>query len=147
MSDYIIYVWLALTVIFVGVELATAQLTTIWFAIGSAVALLLSAFGVDNVYVQIAVFVAVSAIALILTRPLVKRITKKKFQPTNADSNIGKIGIVETEINNLTGAGEVKVGGVLWTARSLGGEIIEKGANVKVCKIEGVKLIVERESN
>lgn len=142
-DNVMIYVWIALTVVFVIAEAATAQLTTVWFALGSVVALILAACGVESLTVQIIVFIAVSAITLIATRPLVKKMLKKKVVATNADRNIGETGITLSEINNLEATGEVKVKGVVWTARSENGDVIPKGVKVRVKKIEGVKLIVE----
>ncbi len=142
-DNVMIYVWIALTVVFVIAEAATAQLTTVWFALGSVVALILAACGVESLTVQIIVFIAVSAITLIATRPLVKKMLKKKVVATNADRNIGETGITLSEINNLEATGEVKVKGVVWTARSENGDVIPEGSKVRVKKIEGVKLIVE----
>jgi membrane protein implicated in regulation of membrane protease activity len=93
--------------------------------------------------VQIVVFIAVSAISLIATRPLVKKMLQKRVVATNADRNIGETGITISEINNLEAKGEVKVKGVVWTARSDNGEVIPEGSKVRVKTIEGVKLIVE----
>ena len=138
-----LYVWVGLTVFFVLVELLTAQLTTIWFAVGSVASLLLSAFVVDNVVIQIVVFVVVSALALVITRPVVKKFVNKKAEPTNADVNIGKIGIVTEDISNIDGRGEVKAGGIVWTARSTG-DPLYAGERVRIVRIEGVKLIVEK---
>lgn len=142
-DNVMIYVWIALTVVFVIAEAATAQLTTVWFALGSVVALILAACGVESLTVQIIVFIAVSAITLIATRPLVKKMLKKRVVATNADRNIGETGITLSEINNLEATGEVKVKGVVWTARSENGDVIPEGVKVRVKKIEGVKLIVE----
>ncbi len=141
--NVLIYVWIALTIVFVIAEAATAQLTTVWFALGSVVALILAACGVKSLAVQIVVFIAVSAISLIATRPLVKKMLQKRVVATNADRNIGETGITISEINNLEAKGEVKVKGVVWTARSDNGEVIPEGSKVRVKNIEGVKLIVE----
>ncbi len=142
-DNVMIYVWIALTIVFVIAEAATAQLTTVWFALGSVVALILAACGVKSLAVQIVVFIAVSAISLIATRPLVKKMLQKRVVATNADRNIGETGITISEINNLEAKGEVKVKGVVWTARSDNGEVIPEGSKVRVKNIEGVKLIVE----
>ena len=142
-DNVMIYVWIALTIVFVIAEAATAQLTTVWFALGSVVALILAACGVQSLAVQIIVFIAVSAITLIATRPLVKKMLKKRVVATNADRNIGETGITISEINNLEAKGEVKVKGVVWTARSENGDVIPEGSKVRVKTIEGVKLIVE----
>ncbi len=137
-----VWIWVALLAVFVVIEAATAQLLTIWFAIGSFAALV-SSFFTDSIVAQIIVFIIVSAIALAVTRPVVKKITKAKKQPTNADMYIGKQAVVTEDINNLESTGLVKVGGSVWTARSEAeGCTIPAGEHVTVVKIEGVKLIV-----
>lgn len=135
--------WLILLVAFAAVEVATAQLTTIWFAVGALTALLLSAFGVESVPIQIIVFVLVSLLSLIATRPLVKKLSSKKKQPTNADRVIGEQAVVTGEIDNMNSTGEVKINGALWSARSRSGEKISEGEIVTVEAIDGVKLIVK----
>ena len=138
-----ILVWLGLLVLFLAVEFATAQLTTVWFAAGALVSLLLAAFGVDNLAIQIIVFTLVSLVSLILTRPLVKKWTRTKTQPTNADMVIGEEAVVTETISNTEGKGLAKVNGAVWSARSADDRIIPAGATVTVRAIEGVKLIVE----
>lgn len=143
-ESYMVYVWLALTVVLALIEAATAQLTTIWFAAGAFVTMLLALFGVKSIPVQIVVFACVSLIALIATRPLVKKVLNKKKQPTNADMNIGETGIVTEKIDNVNASGAVKLKGVSWTARSEDGAVIAENELVKVIRIEGVKLIVKK---
>ena len=138
-----IFVWLGLLVLFLAVEFATAQLTTVWFAAGALVSLLLASFGVDNLAIQIIVFTLVSLVSLILTRPLVKKWTRAKKQPTNADMVIGEEAVVTETISNTDGKGLAKVNGAIWSARSVDDSIIPAGKTVTVRKIEGVKLIVE----
>ena len=138
-----IFIWLGLLVLFLAVEFATAQLTTVWFALGAMVALLLAAFGVDNLAIQIIVFTLVSLVSLILTRPLVKKWTRKKVQPTNADMVIGEEAVVTETISNTDGKGLTKVNGAVWSARSADDSVIPAGNTVTVRAIEGVKLIVE----
>lgn len=138
-----IFVWLGLLVLFLAVEFATAQLTTVWFAAGALVSLLLASFGVDNLAIQIIVFTLVSLVSLILTRPLVKKWTRAKKQPTNADMVIGEEAVVTETISNTDGKGLAKVNGAIWSARSADDSIIPAGKTVTVRKIEGVKLIVE----
>ena len=137
-----VWIWVALLALFIIVEASTAQLLTIWFAVGSLAALI-TTFITDNIVVQVIVFVVVSAIALAITRPLVKKMTQTKKQPTNADMYIGKEAIVTEDINNLEAKGLVKVGGSVWTARTeVDNYTIPAGAHVTIVKIEGVKLIV-----
>lgn len=143
MGEYMVWVWLALLVLFIITEIATVQLTTIWFAGGALASMLLAAFGVKNITVQVIVFLAVSIILLIATRPIVKKHINKKSLPTNADRSIGQAAVVTEEINNLLGKGAAKINGIEWTARSENGDIIPEGTTVTVTKIDGVKLIVK----
>ena len=138
-----VFVWIAVTVAFIIVEAMTTQLLTIWFAAGSAAAIVASLLNASTL-VQCIVFVAVSLIALIATRPLVKKLTKQKFSPTNADRFIGESAVVTEKIDNIAQTGLVKLQGTVWTARSADGEAISEGVTVTVQKIEGVKLIVEK---
>ena len=138
-----LYIWLGLLVLFLLIEFASPQLTTVWFALGALVSLLLAAFGVDNLAVQIIVFALVSLVALILTRPLVKKWVNKKAQPTNADMVLGAEALVTEAIDNAQAKGLVKVTGAIWSARSANDRLIPVGTTVRVQAIEGVKLIVE----
>ncbi|MDD6620444.1 MAG: NfeD family protein [Eubacteriales bacterium] len=143
LSENTVYIIWAVAIIVFGIaEAATAQLVSIWFVIG-AVAGLISAFCGANFYVQLIVFIAVSVLALVITRPLVKKYIKPKKEHTNADRVLTQDGIVVEEINNTLGKGQVKVDGKLWTARSENGDIIPEGSIVKTEKISGVKLIVK----
>lgn len=146
MQDYMLWFWIALFVLFLIAEALTAQLTTIWFACGALVALLLDIAGVDSIAVQIVAFALVSVIVLVATRPLVKKVINKRQEATNADRNIGADAVVTQQINNLEGTGSVKIGPNIWTARSLDDTVIEEGSIVVVEKIEGVKAVVSKKS-
>lgn len=139
-----VYIWLGVLALTVIVEIATTQLVSIWFTAGALAAFLVALAGVKQLWIQIVVFVAVSAIALAVTRPLVKKIVNRKAEPTNADMVIGKTGVVLEEINNLAETGLVKVGGSTWTARSTTDCVINKDETVTIKEIKGVKLFVEQ---
>lgn len=134
--------WIVLFVIFVIIESVTTQLVTIWFAVGSAVALVSNLLNAPD-WLQWVLFIVVSVIVIFTTRPFVKKITKQKSQPTNADRCIGQTAIVTEEINNIEGKGSVRINGTVWTARSEDGSVIKKDEFVTVIEIEGVKLIVK----
>ena len=135
--------WLILAIVLGVIEAATVQLVAIWVALG-ALAAIIPAMLNASLWVQFVVFVLVSAVALIATRPLVKNVLKLKRTRTNADSVIGKIGVVIVQIDNFSSQGRVSVGGLDWSARSEDGEIIEVDEKVLIKSIDGVKLIVER---
>lgn len=134
--------WVAMLVILIVVEAVTAQMVTIWFAAGAAAAIVAEILGAQ-IWLQWVVFVAVSAVALVVTRPLVRKLTQTKVQPTNADRCIGQTAIVVEDINNIEAKGQVNVNGVVWTARSSDGSTFKKDDKVTVEKIDGVKLIVK----
>ena len=139
--DYMPYVWIAVMIIMAVFEGVTTQLVSVWFVCGALAAAIVSFF-VPSFAVQFAVFVGVSLILLLVTKPLVRKAREVKPEPTNADRNIGKIAIVTQEINNTAGTGQVKLGGNTWTARTLDEEIIPEGSEVTVKEISGVKLMV-----
>ena len=137
--------WIVLLVVLIIIEAVTAQLVTIWFAAGAAAALVAELCGLEQ-WLQWVIFIAVSAVALVATRPLVKKITNKTVQPTNADRCIGQTAVVTEDIVNIDARGQVNVNGITWTARSSDGSVIKKDEYVIVEKIEGVKLIVRAEN-
>lgn len=139
--DKMTIIWLAVAVVMALLEAGTVQLVSVWFALGAVAACITSIF-TDNLIIQIVVFVAVTVVALAVTRPLVKKIRRRGSEPTNADRYIGKTGIVVTEIDNDKAHGMVKVDNEKWTARSADGSIIPEGEAVTVTAIQGVKLIV-----
>lgn len=134
-------VWLMLFVVLLVVEIVTVNMVSVWFAAGALITALLSLL-IESTAVQIAIFVISSALCLILTQPIVKKITKGKITRTNLDRVIGKIGIVTETITKLE-PGEVKVDGKRWSA--LSDKKIEVGRNVEILSIDGVKLRVKKE--
>ena len=135
--------WLGLLILLLVIEVATLQLTTIWFAGGALAAFIAAELGANST-VQWAVFLVLSFALLVLTRPAAMRYLSKGHVKTNADSLIGKTAVVSKEINNLAQTGEVMIADVSWTARTReDGVTVPDGGKVKICAIEGVKLIVE----
>ena len=135
-----IWIWLGAVILFGILEAATAGLVSIWFVCG-AVAALLSALLGAALWLQTALFLAVSAITLAVTRPLVRKMSAKTV-PTNLDRAIGSAARVTEDIDNEAGTGAVYVDGKTWTARSGDGSVIPIGTRVRVERIEGVKLFV-----
>jgi len=146
MENGLLILWIAAMVIFVMIEALTVELITIWFALGSLGALIANLAGAGT-QLQFAVFIVVSVVVLLTVRPIVKRVLHKDIQPTNADRCIGQTALVTEEIDNIKATGLVKVGGIEWTARASGGEVIPLGENVLVERIEGVKVFVQLSIN
>ena len=137
------WLWLGGVVLFGEVEAATAGLVSIWFAAG-AVAGLIAAWLGAGVAAQVVLFAVVSAAALAVTRPLVRRYAAGKAVPTNLDRVLGDTGRVTETIDNARSAGAVYVDGKTWTARSDDGAVIPQGTTVKILRMEGVKLFVRK---
>lgn len=136
-------VWLALLIIFAIAEAATVGLTSVWFAIGSLGALICALLG-GNIWLQIGIFIVLSVVCLVALRPLAKKYLNNRVEPTNADRVIGQEAQVTQAIDNIQGSGAVTIGGITWTARSEHDTPIPAGTMVRVLRIEGVKVIVEK---
>lgn len=141
--EYIGYAWLGTVIACVVIEAMTMGLTTIWFAIGAIAAWLIYLTGL-GIEVQIIVFLLVSTLCLIFTRPIAMQKLKVGRVKTNADSLIGQSYKVESTIDNINNTGTVNVKGQIWTARSVDDQVIEKNEIVIIKEIIGVKLIVEK---
>ena len=139
--DQMVYIWIGALVLFVVLEAATAGITSLWFVLGAFVALGIALLGWAE-WLQVGVFFIVSITSLFLLRPLVKKYIDPKKENTNVDALIGMQGLVLEKIDNISGQGRVKLGGMEWSARSENGENIEKDAVVTVVRIEGVKVFV-----
>ena len=135
--------WLILFILLVVIEIATMGLTTIWFAGGALAASLASGIGLP-IWLQVGLFLVVSLVLLIFTRPVAVKYFNKDRTKTNIESMIGTQGVVTGEIDNLQGIGQITVGSMEWTARSVNpNDKIAVGTVVIVRRVEGVKLIVE----
>ena len=134
-------IWLIVLVVCLVVEISTLGLTSIWFAGGALLALLITMIG-GPLWLQVLVFLVTSIVLLIFTRPIAAKYFNKNREKTNVNSKIGKQAIVTVTIDNLKGEGQIVTEGMEWTARSLDSTIIEEGSVVTIEKIEGVKAVV-----
>ena len=135
--------WLVILAIFLIIEAVTVGLVTVWFAGGAFVAALAGLAGV-SLTIQVALFLIVSIILLVLTRPVAVKYLDSKTQKTNSEALIGQKAVVLQTIDNLKTEGQVKVNGMEWTARAKTDEmVIPEGEVVTILEIQGVKLIVE----
>lgn len=132
--------WLIIAVIFGVIELATMGLATIWFAIGAIGAMFAAMLGFGFVW-QIIVFLVVSGLTVYYTRPLAQKYLNVGRTKTNVNSLIDATGIVTQKIEEFN-TGQIKVMGQIWTAKSFDGDTIGVGTEVKVLKVEGVKVLV-----
>ena len=137
--------WLILFVVLLIIAIFTMGLTTVWFAGGALVAFVLAFAGL-GLPVQIIVFLLVSILLLVLTRPIAIKFFNQERQKTNADSLIGQRAVVLETIDTLHGTGRVEVNGMEWSAKVEDATaVIEAGTVVSIEGIQGVKLIVKKE--
>lgn len=141
-----VFYWLIALILFIIAELATMGLTTMWFALGSLVALAVAVVGGPG-WLQILVFVVISLLTMFCFRKVALNLFNTNREKTNVEGLIGKKGIVIEDISNIKATGQVTVSGLEWTARSVNDEVtIEAGEVVVIRAINGVKLIVEKDS-
>lgn len=132
--------WLIATIILLFVEASTFNLVSVWFAVGSAAALISCIF-TDSLRVQAIIFVAVSFVCLLALRPLAAKLRKPSV-PTNADLNIGRTATVLTAVTDDV-PGRVRLDGVDWNAQALPGVSFQPGERCRVAEIRSTLLIVE----
>lgn len=144
MEQYLWIIWLVVFVLALLLEWGTSELVSIWFAIGAVISLILSLIPGVAWWIQLIVFVVISAAILIFLRPFLKKLLKNSRVDTNIDEIIGKKGFMTADYTD-TEVGEVKIQGVLWTAiNTEENECLKKGDKVVVVAIQGNKLIVKK---
>lgn len=135
-------IWLIASGIFFICEIITVGFLVFWLGVGALIAMLVSFF-TSNIIVQMSVFVISSGLLIFATRPLVTKISKKDVVPTNVYSLIGKKAIVTEDIDWITGKGQIKFEGEVWSAKSKEQVNIPTGSEVEIVSIEGVKAFVK----
>ena len=135
-------IWLIASGIFFICEIITVGFLVFWLGVGALIAMLVSFF-TSNIIIQMSVFVISSGLLILLTRPLVNKISKKDVVPTNVYSLIGKKAVVTEDIDWVTGKGQIKFEGEIWSAKSKEQVNIPVGSEVEIVSIEGVKAFVK----
>lgn len=135
-------IWGGLFVLTVVAEIISQQLISIWFAAGALAAFVAACFGASPV-VQCVLFVAVSVLLLVCTRPIVKKVFTFGIKDTNTQE-IGRIAVVIQPIDPIKGTGRVRLDGVDWIAVSQNGAVIPEQTSVRIEAVEGTKLFVSQ---
>jgi len=134
------WIWLGITIVLAIIEAFTLGLTTIWFALAALVLVFLSFLPIPIVY-QVMIFLVISAVLLVFTRPFAIKKFKTGKVKTNVDSLVGKAALVVKQITEFD-RGEVKLSGQIWSAKSEDGSMLTEGTKCEVVRIEGVQAIV-----
>ena len=135
--------WLIVAGVCFIIEIITVGFLIFWLAIAALVVALLSLF-INNFIAQTAIFIVLSTILILFTRPLANRLNKSDNAITNTNRLIGKTAVVKKAISSHN-SGQVKVNGELWTATLVDNvnDTISEGSTVKIIGISGVKVVVE----
>ena len=138
-----LYLWIAILIIAIVVEVATASaLVSIWFMAG-AIGAIMAYYLNFSFLIQVLIFIILSALFLVVFRPIAVKNMKVNFVPTNADRAIGR----QTELLKAITSdkwGEVKIDGVVWNVTTIDSSPIKEGSLVEILAIEGSKLIVKK---
>ena len=137
-----IIIWFILVIVAALIEMNTMDLTSIWFSVGALLAFILAIAQAPEI-VQVVTFVGVSAVLILLVRPIAKRYLKTNVISTNTDRLVGKVAVC-TKAIPAGERGEVKIDGKYWMAVTTSEADIEVDEKVEVLAIEGVKLVVDR---
>ena len=144
MEQYLWIIWLVIFVSMLVVESLGPTLVSIWFALGALIALIISFIPGVAWWIELIVFVVVSATALLALRPVFKHLLKRNIFKSNVDSMQGKRGYVCEDITYLV-PGSVKLGDVKWSAVPQDkNTVYSKGEVVEVVAVNGNKLIVKK---
>ena len=142
MEAYLWIIWLSIFVLAVIIEAITSDLTSIWFAGGAMVALIISFIPDVAWWIQVIVFIVISTVMILGLRPLAKKLLKTNITNSNIDEMAGKKGIMLKGYDELN-HGEVKINDVVWTAIGADeSKAIPQGTKVVVVAVNGNKLIV-----
>ena len=139
-------IWLIISGLFFIGEIITTGFLLFWPALAALISMVVSIFFPNALIEQTAVFVIASGILILCTKKFVSKYINKKTVSTNAYSIIGKKAVVLSDIDTINGSGQVKVNGEVWSAKAEDEEIIKKGTEVEILKIDGVKLLVKPQS-
>lgn len=137
-----LWIWLGITIVAAIFELITTDLVSIWFTIGGLGALLSYAVGLSQT-IQIVVFIILSVICIVISRPLAKKYLRTQIISTNYDRVIGQHGLVLKRIDADT-RGEVKVLSTQWSASSVDNSTLEVGDYCEILAVEGAHLVVKK---
>ncbi|MCR4561610.1 MAG: NfeD family protein [Bacilli bacterium] len=147
METYMWIIWLGILIVSIIIEAVSADLISIFFAFGSLIALILSFIPGIPFYFEIIAFFLVSAITLLLVRPLTKKYLRKSISSSNVDSMVGERVLVSERIDSLH-HGVVTHNDIKWTAIGLDDKVTLKPGEYAIIKaIKGNKVLVEADTS
>ncbi|MBO5022139.1 MAG: NfeD family protein [Clostridia bacterium] len=142
--EVMFWIWLAVIVVSVIIEVLTLDLVAVWFSVGAVVPFILSAIGGVPLEIELIIFVVPSALLIIFVRKYAQKLLFKNMNTkTNVHAQEGKRYRL-LEDADFEKNGSIKINDVVWTAVSENGEKISRGQLVEITKIDGNKMVVKR---
>ena len=145
MEQYMVWIWLGITVAAIVAEIASVQLISIWFAAAGALSIAFCFIPGFPWWGQVIIFVVLSSALLVFLRPLCNKYLLHRHMATNTDSLIGRDVRMITEAN-FDQLGQAKVGDVVWSIKSKDDTPLLVGDIVTIVAIDGNKLIAEHKT-
>jgi membrane protein implicated in regulation of membrane protease activity len=138
-DDALLIMWLVAGVALLAVEMFVVVFISLYFGLGALAAALAAWLGV-GLLGQLVTFAGVSLVLLLLTRPWLMRKWQTPHIPSNAQTIVGRRGLVTIEINNDLSTGQIRIGTEYWTARTPDDDpsILAVGEKVEVVSVAGV---------
>jgi membrane protein implicated in regulation of membrane protease activity len=137
------WIWVVLAASFIIGEIFTAGFYLFPFAVGTGIAAILTLFGLPS-WLQWLTFIVVSSVLVIFSRRLAEKLTKEPPEKVGAERLVGHVGLLIEAIDPVTDSGRVRVKKDEWRATSADGSKIDTHTEVRVLKVEGAHLVVER---
>ena len=143
LSENMWQLWAVVAVLGLILELSSGDFFIICFSIGAVGAAAVSPLA--NVYVQVAVFVVLTAVSIFTVRPFALKYLHRgeDARKSNADALLGRTGRVTEEIP-AGGFGRVAIDGDSWKARTEGPDALPAGTQVEVVSRESTIITVNK---
>ena len=143
MNDWV-FIWLAVIILTIIIEIITVGLTAIWLTGGGIAALVVCLLG-GHWGLQLAVFFVVTFILIYFTRPWALKYIESRKTATNYEEVIGKTVRIIEDVDNVKETGKAIYNGMEWTARAkVDTETFSMDEQARVVGVQGVKLILEK---
>jgi membrane protein implicated in regulation of membrane protease activity len=136
--------WGLSALILLGGEVWSQNFVFLWPAIAAAATAVGALLGLSE-NGQLLLFSILSMVLLTLSRTVLKKalFPEHKRLRSNAEAIPGSVVEVVERVGNAEAAGTVRLGGEVWSAYSHDGRWLDPGRQVRVVKVDGLKLVVE----
>lgn len=134
------WIWLIAGVLLIGAEVLSGDFVLLMLGVGALAAGGVAALS-GLIVLQLIGFVLVSVGLVALARPPLRhRLQGTTKLLTNTEALLGSHAIVVATVDKT--GGRVRIGGEIWSARSMDDKVLEPGTDVTVVEISGATAVV-----